>query len=90
MLSSLRNLWDYEWVRTVPSALSGSATGLGYSHDALVVLSVTQYIRNLGYEAIASMNDTSLAIPYAIKAGLGEYGRHGLLITKKIWSLEFA
>ena len=25
----------------------------------------------------------SLAIPYAIKAGLGEYGRHGLLITPK-------
>jgi epoxyqueuosine reductase QueG len=27
------------------------------------------------------MNDTALAIPYAIKAGLGEYGRHGLVIT---------
>jgi len=74
---------DYELIKTVPSALSGSATGLGYSHDALTVLSLTQYIRNLGYEAIGSMNDTSLAIPYAIKAGLGEYGRNGLLITKK-------
>ncbi len=74
---------DYEWLRTVPSALSGAATGLGYSHDALVVLSITQYIRNLGYEAIASMNDTALAIPYAIKAGLGEYGLNGLLITKE-------
>ena len=73
---------DYEMIRTVPSALSGSATGLGYSHDALVVLSVAQYIRNLGYNAVASMNDTALAIPYAIKAGLGEYGRNGLLITK--------
>ena len=74
---------DYELIKTVPSALSGSATGLGYSHDALTVLSVTQYIRNLGYEAIGSMNDTSLAIPYAIKAGLGEYARNGLLITKE-------
>ena len=74
---------DYDLVKTVPSALSGSATGLGYSHDALTVLSVTQYIRNLGYEAVASMNDTSLAIPYAIQAGLGEYGRNGLLITQK-------
>lgn len=72
---------DYEWIHTVPSALSGSATGLGYSHDALVVLSLAQYIRNLGYQAVASMNDTSLAIPYAIKAGLGENGRLGLLIT---------
>ncbi|MEZ4733524.1 MAG: reductive dehalogenase [Caldilineaceae bacterium] len=74
---------DYDLIRTVPSALSGAATGLGYSHDALVVLSLAQYIRNLGYQAIASMNDTALAIPLAIKAGLGEYGRNGLLITKE-------
>lgn len=74
---------DYDLIRTVPSALSGAATGLGYSHDAIVVLSVAQYIRNLGYQAVASMNDTALAIPLAIKAGLGEYGRHGLLITQE-------
>ena len=74
---------DYELIQTVPSALSGSATGLGYSQDALVLLSVAQYIRNLGYQAVASMNDTALAIPLAIRAGLGEYGRHGLLITKE-------
>ncbi len=72
---------DYDLIKTVPSALSGAATGLGYSHDAMVVLSIAQYIRNLGYNAIASMNDTALAIPLAIKAGLGEYGRNGLLIT---------
>ena len=74
---------DYDLIRTVPSALSGAATGYGYSRDATVVLSTAQYIRNLGYQAVASMNDTSLAIPFAIKAGLGEYGRHGLLITKE-------
>ena len=74
---------DYDLIRTVPSALSGAATGLGYSHDALVVLSTAQYIRNLGYNAIASMNDSSLAVPLAIKAGLGEYGRLGLLVTKE-------
>lgn len=74
---------DYDLIRTVPSALSGAATGLGYSHDAIVVLSLAQYIRNLGYQAVASMNDTALAIPLAIKAGLGEYGRHGLLITQE-------
>lgn len=74
---------DYGLIQTVPSALSGAATGLGYSKDALVVLSVAQYIRNLGYRAVASLNDTALAIPLAIQAGLGEYGRHGLLITKE-------
>ena len=74
---------DYEILKTVPSALSGTATGLGYSKDTLVLLSLAQYIRNLGYTAIASLNDTALAIPLAIQAGLGEYGRHGMLITKE-------
>lgn len=74
---------DYDLIRTVPSALSGASTGLGYSHDALVVLSTAQYIRNLGYNAIARMNDSSLAVPLAIKAGLGEYGRLGLLVTRE-------
>lgn len=72
---------DVDLIRTAPSALSGAATGLGYSRDAAVLLGVAQYIRNLGYEAVPSMNDTALAIPLAIKAGLGEYGRHGLVIT---------
>jgi len=74
---------DYGLIQTVPSALSGAATGLGYSRDSMVVLSLAQYIQNLGYEAVASMNDTALNIPLAIKAGLGEYGRLGLLITKE-------
>ncbi len=74
---------DRGLIETVPSALSGTATGLGYSRDTLVLLAIAQYIRNLGYRAVASMNDTALAIPLAIKAGLGEYGRHGLLITKE-------
>ncbi|MGI9599386.1 MAG: reductive dehalogenase domain-containing protein [Acidimicrobiales bacterium] len=72
---------DPDLIQTAPSALSGTATGLGYSRDAAVLLGVAQYIRNLGYQAVPSMNDSALAIPLAIKAGLGEYGRHGLVIT---------
>jgi len=72
---------DTELIRTAPSALSGTATGLGYSRDAAVLLGVAQYIRNLGYLAVPSMNDSALAIPLAIQAGLGEYGRHGMVIT---------
>ena len=68
-------------IQTAPSALAGAATGLGYSTDAAVLLGVAQYLRNLGYRAVPSMNDTALAIPLAIKAGLGEYGRHGMVIT---------
>ncbi len=74
---------DRALLGTVPSALSGAATGLGYSQDTMTLLSVTQYLRNLGYEAIASANDSALAVPLAVKAGLGEYGRLGLLITKR-------
>ena len=72
---------DHDLLLTVPSALSGTATGLGYSKDVVTLLGLTQYIRNLGYRAYASMNDTAASIPLAIKAGLGEYGRHGLLIA---------
>ncbi|HEX9652752.1 MAG TPA: reductive dehalogenase [bacterium] len=74
---------DHELVQTNPSALSGAASGIGYSRQTLTLLSLAQYIRNLGYGAIASMNDTALTIPLAIAAGLGEYSRMGLLITKE-------
>lgn len=72
---------DHDLLKTVPSALSGTATGVGYSMDVVTLLALAQYIRNLGYQAYGSMNDTASSIPYAIKAGLGEYGRHGLLIA---------
>ena len=75
------NEMHHQTIQTVPSALSGAATGQGYSRDIISVLSLTQYIRNLGYRAVASLNDTALSIPLAIQAGLGQYGRHGLLIT---------
>lgn len=74
---------DQELTATVPSALSGSATGMGYTHDTIVLLTIAQYIRNLGYRAVASMNDSALAIPLAVQAGLGEVGRHSLLITEE-------
>ena len=72
---------DYDTVHTYPSALGGAASGLGYSKEAFVSTSLAQFIMNLGYKAIASMNDTALGIPMAINAGLGQLGRNGLLIT---------
>ena len=72
---------DQELVRTYPSALGGAATGREYSHEAAIVMQVAAYIRNLGYQAVASMNDTGLVIPMAVQAGLGEYARNQLVIT---------
>ncbi len=68
-------------VATYPSALAGAATGREYSHEAAIVMQTAAYIRNLGYEAVPSMNDTALVIPYAVKAGLGEYARNQMVIT---------
>ena len=68
-------------VDTYPSALAGASTGLEYSKEASIVTLLTSYIKGLGYAAMGSMNDTALVIPYAIKAGLGEYARNQMVIT---------
>lgn len=72
---------DAGLVDTYPSALAGAATGREYSHEAAIVIQLAAYIRNLGFQAVASMNDSALVIPYAIKAGLGEYGRNQMVLT---------
>ena len=72
---------DYELSKTIPSAIGGTTTGLGYATCLNAANALAQFITNLGYEAVAAMNDTALNIPMAIQAGLGEYGRNGLLIT---------
>ena len=74
---------NYELIKSYPSATATAAVGQGYSSEAATAMQVSQYIRSLGYQAVATMNDTALAIPYAIKAGLGEYGRHNMVITKE-------
>ncbi|MEM7104488.1 MAG: reductive dehalogenase [Bacteroidota bacterium] len=74
---------DYELAKTVPSATGGAITGVAYSTSLSSLNALAQFITNLGYQAHASMNDTGLTIPMAIEAGLGEYGRNGLLITKE-------
>lgn len=72
---------ERDLVATYPSALAGAATGREYSHEAAIVMQVAAYIRNLGYDAVPSMNDTGLVIPYALQAGLGEYARNQMVIT---------
>ncbi len=72
---------DYSIIQTAPSALYMAETFLTYSRMALLVGSLAQFIRQVGYHAIPSLNDTVLNIPIALDAGLGQFGRHGLLIT---------
>ena len=73
---------DKKAIRTSPSLLSATATGVGYSHMAFTTACMAEFIRDLGYRAIAMGNDTALSIPLAMEAGLGRIGRNGLLITE--------
>ncbi len=72
---------DYELLKSYPSATASAAVGHGYSAEAGTGVQLSHYIRSLGYRASASMNDTALVVPYAVKAGLGEFGRHNMVIT---------
>ena len=49
----------------------------------MAIITLAQYIRNMGYRAYATLNDSALCIPLALQAGLGEVGRHGMLINEK-------
>jgi reductive dehalogenase len=71
----------YRHAKFLPSFLGSAGTGFGYSKMAITTGLMAQFIRQLGYKAIPSGNDTAMSIPYAIQAGLGELGRHGILIT---------
>lgn len=74
---------EYTSLKTSPSFLADSAVGLGYSRMAQNASVVATYLRMLGYKAIPTNNDTSLSVPTAIQAGLGEQGRNGMLVHPK-------
>ena len=74
---------DYGAMRSSSMVLQGSATAAGYSQMAYLANLMAAFIRGLGYQAIPCGNDTALSIPLALTAGLGEYSRMGLLVTKK-------
>jgi reductive dehalogenase len=74
---------DYEGISKSPAFASATSTAVGYSKMAFAEIELTAFIRRLGYGAIPCGNDIALSVPLAIDAGLGQYGRHGLLITKE-------
>lgn len=74
---------NYDAIATSPSFTSSAETGLGYSRMAFLETEVSAFLRRLGYRAVPCGNDIALSVPLAIDAGLGQYGRHGLLITRE-------
>jgi epoxyqueuosine reductase QueG len=59
-----------------------------YVRLATIAVTLASYIRALGYSARAHVmpNYRVLCIPVAIDAGMGELGRHGLMITRELGS----
>ncbi len=75
---------DYDLLMRYPTYIASAATSMGYSRMAITNAYLSAFIRNVGFEAIdCTTNDVALSIPMAIQAGLGELGRHGLLIAPK-------
>ncbi|MCL2007705.1 MAG: reductive dehalogenase [Treponema sp.] len=71
----------YDMIQTSTSTIATGAANLGYSMMAFVTPPLAEFIRGLGWQAIPAGASTVSVIPLAIAAGLGEYGRNGLLIN---------
>ena len=72
---------DYEGIATAPSWITDAATGDGYGKAIKLAGQLAIFMRQLGYKAVASMNDLGVNVPYAVAAGIGEAARNGACIT---------
>ncbi len=71
-------------VNSAPQLPQSLAVTKGYVDAAIIGMILTYYIKSLGYEARNHMDGNYLMVmPLAAQAaGLGDLGRHGLLITE--------
>ena len=74
---------DYDAFKAAPSYICGATVSKEYSSMAETSYKLAEFLRNLGYKALPCGNDTSLSVPLAIEAGLGEGSRMGMLVTEK-------
>ena len=77
---------DIDGTEYAPALLTEGLSTLAYARMAPTLWMLAEFIRGLGYNAIPAANDTALSIPLAVDAGLGQLGRHGLLINPKVGS----
>ncbi len=76
---------DPPLIKTGPVLAMISSVMRVYTQLAIISTTLAGYIRNLGYPARAHIisNYQVLCVPLAIDAGMGELGRHGLMLTKE-------
>lgn len=75
---------DYEAIRAAPTPVAGGTVNKEYTEMSLVAGQVADFLRRIGYQAVASGNDLGNNVAYAIAAGLGEGARNGTLIVPKL------
>jgi len=75
----------HEMVSCAPESPATVETALRYIDASIAASAVTRLIAALGYEARAHVDGDYrvLCVPLAVDAGLGELGRHGLLINER-------
>ncbi|MGL1862661.1 MAG: reductive dehalogenase [Pseudodesulfovibrio sp.] len=72
---------DYPAMATAPAWIQDATVGDAYANAIKIAGQMTIFLRQLGFKAVASMNDLGINAPYAIAAGLGEGGRNGQVIV---------
>jgi reductive dehalogenase len=77
-----------ELIKTGPVLSMVSEVMRVYNKLAMISTILAGYIRSLGYPARAHIisNYQVFCIPIAIEAGMGELGRHGVMLTKELGS----
>jgi len=75
---------EQDLINTAPKAGACIEASKAYVDAAIIGMQISYLIRNLGYNARCHMDGNYLlrATPLAQKAGIGQVGRHGILITK--------
>ena len=72
--------WDYEMGRAHRHRIGDTAYHFGAEVLRATYANLAAHIRELGYSAVQRV---ATPMPVALAAGLGEMGRHGMLITEK-------
>jgi ferredoxin len=76
---------DKEMIMRAPKISEAIAVTKGYVDTATIGMVVSYYIRELGYDARNHMDGNYLLVAplVAYDAGLGEFGRNGIIITRE-------
>ncbi len=74
---------DKEAIMNAPSVSTFKMVMSTYDTLGIITNQITKHLRNKGFQAQAShpLGGLAVYLPLAVEAGLGWFGRHGLLIT---------